>query len=74
MGEKAAKVSTREAPDWLIRAVGLFNPDARFLAADLGKRRTYASARAQAILGRPLRPLDDAVAAAGESLLRYDLV
>ena len=74
LGEQASKVSTREAPDWLIRAVGLFNADARFLAADLGKRRTYASTKAQMILGRPLRPLSEAVVAAGESLVRYGLV
>ncbi len=64
----------REAPDWLIRAAGLFNPDARFLAADLGKRRSYASAKAELILGRPLRPLQEAVVAAGESLVGYRLV
>ena len=74
LGAKAAKVSTREAPDWLIRATGLFNADARFLAADLGKRRTYASTKAESILGRPLRPLAEAVVAAGESLLHYGLV
>ena len=74
LGEKASKVSTREAPDWLIRAAGLFNPDARFLAADLGKRRVYASTKAQSILGRPLRPLEEAVVTAGESLLHYGLV
>ncbi len=74
LGVRASKVSTREAPDWLIPAAGLFNPEARFLAADLGKRRTYASTRAQSILGRTLRPLDEAVVDAGESLLRYGLV
>ncbi len=74
LGEKASKVSTREAPDWLIRAAGLFNPDARFLAADLGKYRSYTSTRAQSILGRPLRPLEEAVITAGESLVQYGLV
>ena len=74
LGARASKVSTREAPDWLIRAAGLFNPDARFLAADLGKRRHYASGKAEAILGRPLRPLEEAIAAAGESLVRCGLV
>ncbi len=74
LGEKASKVSTREAPDWLIRTAALFAFEARFLAPDLGKRRTYVSTKAEAILGRPLRPLEDAVTAAGESLLRYGLV
>ena len=74
LGERASKVSTREAPDWLIRAAALFAFEARFLAADLGKRRTYASTKAQAILGRPLHSLEDAVTAAGESLLEYGLM
>lgn len=73
LGAKAAKVSTREAPDWLIRAAGLFNPDARFLAADLGKQRSYAPDRAEAILGRALSPLNEAVVAAGESLVALGL-
>ena len=73
LGERASKVSTREAPDWLIRAAGLVNPEARFMAADLGKRRVYAPAKAEAILGRPLRSLEDAVVAAGESLIAYGL-
>ena len=74
LGERASKVSTREAPDWLVRTAGLVSFEARFLAADLGKRRTYASDKAQAILGRPLRTLEDAVTAAGESLLAYGAV
>lgn len=73
LGARASKVSTREAPDWLIRATGLFNADARFLVPDLGKRRTYASDRAETILGRPLRSLEEAVTAAGESLIEQGL-
>lgn len=73
LGARASKVSTREAPDWLIRAVGLFNADARFMAADLGKRRSYASHKAEMILGRPLRSLEEAVTAAGESLIKHGL-
>ena len=74
LGAKASKVSTREAPDWLIRAAALVSFEARFLAADLGKRRTYASTKAQTILGRPLRSLEEAVTAAGESLVQCGLV
>ncbi len=73
LGERASKVSTREAPDWLIQAMGLVNPEARFMAPDLGKRRTYDSTKAEAILGRPLRSLEEAITAAGESLIEYGL-
>ena len=68
-GEKAVKVSTREAPDWLIRAAAFVSADARFLVPDLGKQRFFSSAKAEAILGRPLRSSEDAVAGAAESLI-----
>ena len=74
LGVRAARVSTREAPDWLIRAGGLVNGEARFLAADLGKPRSYAPGKAESIFGRTLRPLDEAVVAAAESLFQYGLV
>ena len=72
-GEKAAKVSTREAPDWLIRMMALISADARFMVSELNKRRFFSSAKAEAILGRPLRSSEEAVVAAAESLIAQDL-
>ena len=69
LGPAAAKVSTRQAPDWLIRALALVSFEARFVAAGLGKERRYDSRLAEAVLGRPLRTLGEATADAGESLL-----
>ena len=69
LGLKASRVSTREAPDWLIRAMGLVSFEARFVAAGLGKHRRYDSRLAEAVLGRPLRTLREATADAGESLV-----
>ncbi len=74
LGERAARVSIREAPDWLIRTAGLFNRDARFMAPELGRQRRYRPDLAEAILGRPLRPLREAVVTAGASLLEQGLV
>ena len=73
LGERAGKVSTREAPDWLVRAMGLFNADARFTVPELGKRRRYEAAPAEALLGRPLRPLDEAFVIAAASILQKGL-
>ena len=73
-GERAAKVSTREAPDWLIRTIGLVNADARFAAPELGKQRSYSSKRAQALLGRSLQSTEDAFVAAAQSLITEGLV
>ena len=66
-------MSTREAPDWLIRTLGLVSFEARFVAAGLGKRRHDDSRLAEAVLGRPLRSLADATADAGESLVALGL-
>ena len=73
LGDKASKVSTRQAPDWVVRTAALFSSDARFLVPDLGKRRAYDSTLAQTILGRPLRTTQAAVVAAGESLIAEGL-
>ncbi len=72
-GDKANKVSSREAPDWLVRRMALFSADARFMAADLNKRRLFSSAKAEAILGRPLRSSEQALVAAAESLIASGL-
>ncbi len=69
LGEKAARVSTREAPDWLIRTAALISADACFLVPDLGRQRFFTSAKAELILGRPLQSSEDAVASAAESLI-----
>ena len=74
LGDKAAKVSTRTAPDWLVRTMGLVSHEARLLAPDLGKQRRYDSSRAEAILGRRLRSLGEAAVAAGGSLIALGLV
>ena len=73
LGDKASKVSTRQAPDWVVRAAALFSSDARFLVPDLGKRRTYNASLAETILGRPLRRTRAAVVDAGESLIAEGL-
>ena len=73
-GARAAKVSTRAAPDLLIRAAALISADARFLAPDLGKQRRYSCARAEALLGRSLRSGEEAIKAGAESLMELGIV
>lgn len=73
LGAKASRVWTRDAPDWLIRTLGLVSFQARFVAAGLGKRRHDDSHLAEAVLDRPLRSLADATADAGESLVALGL-
>ncbi|QJP14730.1 aldehyde reductase [Starkeya sp. ORNL1] len=74
MGARAAKVPTREAPDWLVRIVALWNANARRVLPDLGKVRNSTSAKAQRVLGWTPRPREEAIVATAESLVRLGLL
>ncbi|OBQ74777.1 SDR family oxidoreductase [Mesorhizobium erdmanii] len=74
LGDAAARVKTRELPDWLVRVVGLFNPEAAQLVTELGKVKNATNAKAVRVLGWAPRSRQDALAATGESLVRLGLV
>lgn len=69
LGERARKVTTRQLPNWLVRTVALFDPMARQVTPELGKRKGASNAKAISLLGWSPRSREDAVAATGESLL-----
>jgi len=70
LGDAAARVKTRELPDWLVRIVGLFDPEAAQLVTELGKVKNATNAKAVRVLGWAPRSREDALAATGESLVR----
>ncbi|MBZ9965366.1 SDR family oxidoreductase [Mesorhizobium sp. BR1-1-2] len=74
LGNAAARVSTRELPDWLVRMVGLFNPEVAQLVPELGKVKNATNAKAVRMLGWKPRSREDALAATGESLIRHGLI
>ncbi|TPK64490.1 aldehyde reductase [Mesorhizobium sp. B2-4-19] len=74
LGDAAARVKTRELPDWLVRIVGLFNPEAAQLVTELGNVKNATSAKAVRMLGWAPRSREDALAATGESLIRLGLL
>ncbi|ESW64109.1 aldehyde reductase [Mesorhizobium sp. C277A] len=74
LGPAASRVSTREFPDWLVRIIGLFNPEAAQLATELGKIKNATNAKAVRVLGWAPRSREDALTATGESLIRLGLV
>lgn len=74
LGAAAARVSTRELPDWLVRIVGLFNAEAAQLVTELGKVKNATNAKAVRMLGWAPRSREDALAATGESLIRLGLL
>lgn len=71
---KAAKARLRELPDWLVRIVALFNPLAREAVPRLGIKGEASNAKARDVLGWTFRSNEEAIVAAGESLLRLGIV
>jgi dihydroflavonol-4-reductase len=69
LGERAAKVPTRKAPNLLVRAMSLFDGGLRSIVGDLGESSSYSNAKARERLGWQPRPVADSIADTGESLL-----
>jgi dihydroflavonol-4-reductase len=69
LGERAAKVPTKEMPVWVAKGLAKVNPDMRNLRAILGRNLDATSAKAERLLGWKARPIADTIAETGESLL-----
>jgi nucleoside-diphosphate-sugar epimerase len=67
LGEEAAKVPTRNVPNLLVRAMGLFDPSVRSVVGQLGVRREYNHEKAQR-LGWSPRPVEQTVVECARSL------
>ncbi|MDR3528065.1 MAG: aldehyde reductase [Rhizomicrobium sp.] len=74
LGNAAARVPTKEIPDWLLRLLALVKADVREVVPQLGKCRQSTSDKAQNLLGWRPRSAAEAIAATGESLVRLGLV
>lgn len=70
----ARRMPRREAPDWLLRLAGLFDPQIRDNLSELRQSRPLDMTRARALLGRPLIPAADAALATAQSLIAQKLV
>ncbi|GIE29603.1 dihydroflavonol-4-reductase [Actinoplanes italicus] len=69
LGERAAKVPSREMPLLVARGLAKVNPEMRALRAILGRNLDATSAKAERLLGWKPRPIEDTIAETGESLL-----
>jgi dihydroflavonol-4-reductase len=74
LGERASKVPTRIAPDFLVRAMALFDGGIRSFKSSLGKRTEYRTTKAQDQLGWSPRPIEDTIAETAESLIDHGVV
>ncbi|GID27466.1 SDR family oxidoreductase [Paractinoplanes brasiliensis] len=69
LGERAAKVPTREMPLWAARQLAKVNPQVRQLRAALGRDLAATSVKAERLLGWKPRPIEDTIVETAESLL-----
>jgi dihydroflavonol-4-reductase len=74
LGPAARKVPTRQLPDWLMRAVGLFDAEVRGILPELGKHKNASNEKARRLLGWAPRSPKEAVVATAQSLLKLGLL
>ncbi|MCU1422518.1 MAG: Cholesterol dehydrogenase [Microbacteriaceae bacterium] len=74
LGAAAHRVPTRNIPNLVIRIGALFSPQYRPIAPDLGYSKKTSNEKARRVLGWEPRPAEDAIAAAGESMVRKHLL
>jgi dihydroflavonol-4-reductase len=69
LGDAAGKVPTRVLPDFVLRAVSLFDPGLRFLTPSLGRKHVHSTAKAQRMLGWQSRPARETLVDCAKSLI-----
>lgn len=74
LGDEARKVPTRVAPNFMVRAMGVFDPAIRTIVGDLGQKTEYSSEKARTTLGWAPRPVEDAIEDTARSLLDRGVV
>jgi dihydroflavonol-4-reductase len=74
LGAAAQKVSTRTMPDWVVRVAAWFSAGARNIAPQLGQRKNASNEKARTLLQWKPRNNQEAVMAAAESMVAFDLI
>ena len=69
LGDDARKVPTRNAPDLLIRAIGIFDKSVRSVVGDLGRQSWFSSDKARSTLGWTTMPVEDSITDCARTLV-----
>lgn len=69
LGNRAAKVPTREMPVWVARGLARVNPQLGSLRLLLGRNLDATAEKAERLLGWKPRPIEDTITETAESLL-----
>jgi nucleoside-diphosphate-sugar epimerase len=73
-GAMAARVPTRQLPNWMVRIASLTDAGVRQIIPELGKVKNATSEKAQRLLGWAPRGREEALLATAESLARLGLL
>jgi nucleoside-diphosphate-sugar epimerase len=73
-GEKANKVSTREAPDFVVKLLALFIKDLKMPASFLGQNTACSNEKAKKMLGWQPRPAEEAIIATAQSMFDLGII
>lgn len=74
LGPQARKVPTRGLPDFVLRAVALFDPAVRMVTGELGKVRETPADHAREVLGWVPRPAEETIVDTARSLIEQGVV
>ncbi|MCK9915195.1 aldehyde reductase [Microbacteriaceae bacterium K1510] len=74
MGAAARKVPQRQLPNWLMHVVALFDPAARLVLPELGKKKNATNEKARRLLQWSPRSSEEAIVATAQSLLDLGLL
>jgi dihydroflavonol-4-reductase len=69
LGERARKAPTRKLPDWLVKAVSIFDASLKQIVPELGSVRGASNEKARSVLGWEPRSGEEAIIATAESLI-----
>jgi nucleoside-diphosphate-sugar epimerase len=74
LGPAAAKVSTRQLPNWVVRLTSVFDPPLRDITVSLGRRNRHTTEKATRLLDWHPRPAADTVLDCANSLIAHGVV
>jgi len=74
MGSAAAKVPTRELPNWLVHLASLRDPAIKFILPELGIKKSATNEKARRTFGWTPRSNEESIVATAESMLRLGLL
>lgn len=69
--ERAGRIPSRVAPDWLVRILARFDPTIRLITGELSRDRSVSADKAKRLLGWTPRPVEETLAATVESLVAH---